>query len=269
MGSPLVFSVSTPVPLHFLQKTIPISFNPCTICCNLLLRYTQDQPKEVRISLYSHQPFTSFEAKPTCSWVHVDSINSLAPYTSEMVLLISPLSKKGNFSCSILVNSTITLPIAVTMGGVSSQPIIHWIEGEQGNIYTSNGDSAYTNYRTFYRLLQTQYRVHIHQRSTDTFDVCICFDECKMGCRYPFYIVGIEKTRSVMMQQWMRERYQFITLRHGKACSAKIQGKSFRNVFFILIDKYRFMIMLRLLKCLNIIPLWKRLKTIINKLWDL
>lgn len=168
-----------------------------------------------------------------CSWIEILSVHHLAPFASELVLSIHPLKVAGNFSCSIHVNNTL-IPVTVAMSGhLSSQEIV-WMEGASGNTRSSNGDSAYTNYLTLYRALRDAFIVKVMQEEIKLpgqFDVCICFVVCRRECKYPMYVMGLDKTRSVLLQKEMRERYQVISTRHGQECTTIVQGREFRHVF--------------------------------------
>ena len=118
------------------------------------------------------------------------------------------------------------------MSGRSSLREVVWIEGTSGNTRLSNGDSAYTNYFTLYHALRDEFIVQVIQKGIDqsNMNICVCLVVCRRECRYPVYIMGIDKTRSVLLQQEMRERYNVISVRHGRECTTAIQGREFRHV---------------------------------------
>ena len=170
-------------------------------------RFAQDQAKEVRIGLFSMQSKESYLAHSSCPWVVIHSIQSLAPFTSELVLRIFPIEYRGIQHCEISMNSTI-IPITVEMGGFANKPLFYWIEGERGNVLSSNGDSAFTNYRSLYQSLQSSFIIHVVSSVSSQQSICLCFDVCRRECLYPIFILGVDKTRSVLLQQEMKTRYQ-------------------------------------------------------------
>ena len=215
----------------FYRVSLSITAIVIAFRVNVNYRFLQDQSKEVRLSLFSMQSNENFVAQSHCSWVTIQSIHSLAPFTSELVLMISPIETSGIQHCQIAVNSTF-IPVTVEMGGRTTKPILHWIEGERGNVFSSNGDSAFTNYRSLYNSLLPSFLIHLHPTLMLKQSVCLCFDVCKQECLHPIYIVGLDKTRSVLLQQEMKTRYHFITTRHGKSSSVIFSNRKFDHVLF-------------------------------------
>lgn len=167
--------------------------------------------------------------KASCSWIRIQSISYLAPFTSELVFIVSPLAQKGKKTCIIHVNST-KVPITVEMGGFSHKHHIYWIEGEGDTLRRRNGDSAFTNFFSLYQALSKDFVVDVVQNSTQLkMEFCLCFRTCSSFCTFPLYVVGLAKTQSVLIQQEIK-KFQIVTVRHGRPCSITLDKKSFRNV---------------------------------------
>lgn len=193
------------------------------------IRVFSSQSRYLRLSLFSSQPTTAYSLHSNCSWLEIVSLQNLAPYVQELLLLIHPVPQKGFVTGLITVNTTLSIPITIHMEGVSTKLRIGWIEGD-GNTRASNGDSAFTNYLTLYQILSKSFVIDVFQKK-ELFERenCICFDRCD-HCVNVLYITGINKQRSEQMRKYLKEQFGIITTRHGKSCSVTLHEKEFRNV---------------------------------------
>lgn len=196
----------------------------------MISRFVQNHPKEIRVSVYSAEVKPVFVIQNDCSWIELNDSLHLAPYVTELVLRIKPLPVQGVVQCIMKVNQT-DLSITVEMGGRGSQKYVSWIEGPKGNTLTSNGDSAFTNYFSLYQSLNQQFIVDVFQTSGfGKKNVCLCFDACVKKCGIPFFVMGVEKRRSIVLQQELKEQFGIVTVRHGKPTPVSLGKKTFRNV---------------------------------------
>lgn len=182
------------------------------------------------MNVYSEEIKPILIIQNECSWIELIGVISLAPYVTELVLSIKPLPIQGVAECVLKVNET-ALNVTVEMGGRGSLKYVSWIEGSQGNTLTSNGDSAFTNYFSLYQSLNQQFIVDVFQTNNiGKKEVCLCFDACVNKCGIPFFIMGVEKRRSLILQEELKEHFGIVTIRHGKATPVNIGKKTFRNV---------------------------------------
>lgn len=189
---------------------------------------------EIRVMIFTRDAYSAVITSVKCNTfqspilsVHLTAISN---YTQEAVIHVvrSPVH---SYHCTIAFN-TATLTLDVTRAAFRRK--ILWVDSKDGDVVSSNGDSAHTNYFTLLSTLQEYYRVDVIQSGGSVpaipYDVCICFVVCNYSCGTILYITGLHPTNSFFIERELRSKYGVKTQMHKRECSVLFNNREIPRV---------------------------------------